>query len=139
MSLFQKNPPLSEAVKYNLTNIKTLADSTGNGRFPSFELRHDVSLKKWHFSVSLEPERYWFLSVFVREDGELDKFALDYEAALDSHYEFDDETAIRKLLYQAGDENLLLHDLFIRFIRDHDGLALLELLQPYITAEFHFD
>ena len=52
--------------------------------------------KKWRLIIQLDAERYYFLSVFIGEDGRLDKFSLDEEGAADSHYEFKEEREIRK-------------------------------------------
>ena len=61
---------------------------------------HDISMKQWRLTVQLEETRYWFLSVFIKEDGAFNKFSLDYEGASDSHYEFANEAAVRDILYQ---------------------------------------
>ena len=103
------------------------------------KIEHDDILNHWRLTFQLEPQRYWFLSVFVNDNGKVAKYSLDYEAASDSHYEFSDAASIRKLLYKEHDDNLFLHEMFIRFVEEKDGFALLELIRPFITAEFHYD
>ncbi len=85
------------------------------------ELYHDVSMEKWRVSFQLEPDRWWFLSVFFHEEGAFDMFSLDFEDAHDSHYEFEDEEAARRILYQSGDEDLFLHEIMIRFIKENSN------------------
>ena len=99
---------------------------------------HDRSMNQWRLTVQLEETRYWFLSVFIKEDGTFNKFSLDYEGASDSHYEFASEAEIRDILYQPGDERLLFDEILIRYTAQHSGDALLRLISPYITAQFHF-
>ena len=92
-------------------------------------------------TVQLEPERYWFLSVSFRENGTFDTFSLDYEDANDSHYEFREEQKIRRALYKAGDEELYLHEVLSRFIRENGGGrsgGFVLLKQIPVTSSFHF-
>lgn len=102
------------------------------------EITHDVSLAKWRLTIQLEEKRYWFLSVFLHEDGAFDRYSLDYEGASDSHYEFVAEDKVRALLYRDGDEKHYLHELLIRHIRLEGDTALENLLKPFITARFHY-
>ncbi len=71
--------------------------------------------------------------------GSLLKYYLDYEAASDSHYEFRDETSVRKVFFRVGDEDRYLDEIFIRYINENSGWRLLEAIKPYITAQFHYD
>ena len=64
---------------------------------------------------------------------------VDYEGASDSHYEFRNESAVRKALYQDGDEDRFLDEIFIRYIAENSGFRLLDVIEPYITAQFHYD
>lgn len=104
---------------------------------------HDISLKKYRLTVQLEPDRWWFLSVFFHESGEFDMFSFDFEAADDSHYEFVDEEKVRRRIYKPGDEKLYLHEVFIRFIKEkgngngqHGGFDLLHYIP--VTQAFHY-
>lgn len=101
--------------------------------------RLDTSLHKWHLQIQLDEKRLCFLSVFVYENGNFDKYSLDREAASDSHYEFQAEQEIRKKLYVSGDENLYFHEILIRYVKAHGGQALQNLIMPYVTAQYHFD
>lgn len=101
--------------------------------------RHDRSCHWWRLRVQLDQERKWFLSVFVQEDGSFDKFSLDDESAFDSHYQFQEEQKIREMLYTPGDENRYFHEILIRFVEAHGGVALKNLIMPYVTAQFHYD
>ena len=115
-----------------------------NSKQPQFvpgrcSVTHDQSLHEWRMKIRLEETRLWFLSVFVNENGTLDKYSLDEEAACDSHYEFINEKKIRRLLYEKGDENRYLHEIFMRYVQKYNGFKLVELIKPYITAQFHYD
>ena len=95
--------------------------------------------KKWRLIIQLDAERYYFLSVFIGEDGRLDKFSLDEEGAADSHYEFKEEREIRKKLYVAGDEDKYLDEILIRYAAQYGPQCLKGLILPYVTAQFHYD
>lgn len=97
---------------------------------------HDQSMKKWRLRVQLDKVRLWFLSVFVHDDGSFDKYSLDLEAANDCHYEFVEEEKIRKALYAPGDENQYFHEILIRYVQQHGGDALLDLIRPCIAQAF---
>lgn len=99
---------------------------------------HDTCLKNWHLKVQLEETAYWFLTVVFDEKGSVINYCLDEEAADDSHYEFSNEAAIRKQVYQTGDEGLLLDEILTRYISEHGRSALYSLIRPYVTAEYHF-
>ena len=87
----------------------------------------------------MDAERYYFLSVFIGEDGRLDTFSLDEEGAADSHYEFKEEREIRKKLYVAGDEDKYLDEILIRYAAQYGPQCLKGLILPYVTAQFHYD
>lgn len=108
---------------YSLDYIESLSTSHSQ----AVKIVHDDFLNHWRLTFQLEPQRYWFLSVFVNDNGKVAKYSLDYEAASDSHYEFSDAASIRKLLYKENDDILLLHEMFIRFVEEKDGFALLKL------------
>lgn len=99
---------------------------------------HDQSCSKWRLRIQLDPERVWFLSVFVREDGAFEKYSLDKEVADDSHYAFVNERKIREALYEPGDETRFFHEILIRYVKGNGGNALLRQINPYITAKHHF-
>lgn len=102
-------------------------------------LRFEKGQRQWRLTVQLDQERLWFLSVFVTEDGKLKKYALDYEGAADSHYEFTNEKAIREKLCAPGDEALYFHEILIRTVKEWGGNALLTQIMPFVTAQFHYD
>lgn len=102
-------------------------------------VRHDAIMKKWLLQIQLDSQRLWFLSVFVREDGSFEKYSLDKETAEDSHYEFVEERKIRNSLYTVGDESRYFHEILIRYAEAHGGNGLLNLIRPYITAQFHYE
>ena len=97
---------------------------------------HDISEHQYRLTVRLEDTRYWYLSVFIGEDGSFKTFYLDHEAANDSHYGFTDEYTVRQRIYKEGDEKLYLHDVFRRYISENDGDALLHKIP--VTASFHY-
>ena len=105
----------------------------------SCEVVHDVSMKKWRFTFQLEEQRLYFLSVFIHENDVFDMFSFDEEYASDSHYQFKDEEGVRKALYRPGDEDKLLHEIFIEYLKDHKSSELITAIWSYITAEFHYD
>ena len=100
----------------------------------------DKSMGKTRMIIQLDQKCLWFLSIFFdNRNGELEKYSLDNEGASDSHYEFEDENAVRKLLYNDGDNDKHLEDIFIRVISQSSGYQLVHLIKPYITAQFHYD
>lgn len=131
--------PLEDNRRYTLDYLKELAERPDNKWPAELLVRHDVSMKKWRLTVKLEETRTWFLSVFIKDDGSFDKFSLDDESASDSHYEFEEEDAIRAKLYREGDESLYFGDILKRYAAENGGASLLSLIRPYVTAEFHFD
>ena len=131
--------PLEDNRRYTLDYLKKLAERPDNKWPAELLVRHDVSMYKWRLTVQLEETRTWFLSVFIRDDGRFEKFSLDNESASDSHYEFEEEDAIRAQLYRDGDESLYFGDILKRYASQAGGDSLLSLIRPYITAEFHYD
>ncbi len=128
-----------ELLMYTLKYLLSLEGQKRECKVGSRWVWHDVSMHQWRLTVQLEETRYFFLSVFIREDGTFSKFSLDYEAASDSHYEFVNEAAVRDAVYRPGDEKLLLDEILSRYAREFGGDALLSLIYPYVTAEFHYD
>lgn len=104
-------------------------------------VKHDRNHKAVYVNIQLDQKREWFLRVYFDDmSGQFKKYILDYEGMVyESHYEFKDEESIRKLLYQAGDEEKHLDELFIRYIYNHSGNELTEIIKPYITAQYHYD
>lgn len=100
---------------------------------------HDKTLGEWRLTIQLDNQGIWFLSVFVKEDGRFEKYSLDYEMASDSHYEFRDEKGLRKKIYSSGDEKKYLAEVLIRYVQMNGGNALLSVLYPFITAQYHYD
>lgn len=124
--------------QYTLGYIMT-QESRSQERVPgACRIRHDQSMKKWHLQIQLDSEHLWYLSVFVHDDGSFEKYALDKEAANDSHYEFVEEQKIRNSLHVSGDENKYFHEVLIRYVNEHGGEALKSLIMPYVTEQFHF-
>ena len=84
---------------YTLKYLRSLEGKKRNYTVGDRWVWHDRSMNQWRLTVQLEETRYWFLSVFIKEDGTFNKFSLDYEGASDSHYEFTSEAAIRDILF----------------------------------------
>lgn len=125
--------------QYTPNYIWDCKNGTRPGSGPgSCRVTHDAPQRQWRMRIQLEEKRLWFLSVFMSEGGALNKYSLDEESASDSHYEFTDEAKIRSLLYEKGDENRYLDEIFIRWLGSHSGKDLLRLIMPYVTAQFHF-
>ena len=100
----------------------------------------DRSIGKTRMTIQLDNERLWFLSIFFdSRTGRLENYCLDCEAASDSHFEFKDENAVRKLLGQDGDNERYLDEIFIRYVSEKSGWELRKLIEPYITAHFYYD
>lgn len=87
----------------------------------------------------LDEEHIWFLTTYYDDHGAVRMYSLDEELASDSHYEFTDEKAIREKIYQEGDEKLRLDEILRRYTLENGGAAVLRLIWPYITAQFHYD
>lgn len=126
-------------MEYTLEYIQSLEGIEREKKVGGREAWHDTSLKQWRLRVQLEPKAYWFLSVLINDDGRFDTFFLDEEAADDSHYGFTNEKAIRKRLYQPGDERLLLDEILARYARENGGSALYwKLIRRYVTEQYHY-
>lgn len=123
------------SLEYIMSREKCTAERRPGGR----SSYHDIVLKKWRMRIQLDTQAVWFLSVFVRDDGSFDKYSLDQELASDSHYEFTNETAIRRIIYAPGDEKKYFAEVLIRYVASFGGQHLLNTIAPYITAQYHFD
>ncbi len=124
--------------RYTLDYIRAQEDHSVERCPGACSVMQDQSMHQWRLKIQLDKERFWFLSIFVRDDGDFVKFSLDKESADDSHYEFRDEQKIRNKLYSSGDEKKYLHEILIRYVKEHGAEALLSLIMPYVTAQFHF-
>ena len=120
--------------KYSLDYIRNCDNEEMEAK--GMQLFHDSILGHQRLIVCLENSRYWFLSVFIKDDGSSVKFSLDYEAADDSHYMFTDEDTVRRRIYKDGDEKLYLHDVFRRYIAETDGRTLLSKIPVTETISF---
>lgn len=129
---------LGQQPQYTLEYAMAAKSTSGNCVPGACSVRYDSFEEKWHMRIQLDAQRLWFLSVFIRNDGNLEKYALDKEAANDSHYEFVEVQKIRDRLYVPGDEKKYFHEILIRYIREQSGNALLTQIEPYITAQFHY-
>ncbi len=89
--------------------------------------------------LCLDDQRIWFLSTFFDANGNVEKYSLDQETASDSHYEFKDAASIRKKISQPGDDELSFGELLRRYTLENGGWKTLDLIRPYITAQFHYD
>lgn len=125
-------------MRYTLEYIQSLVDNKREWQVGNRWVWHDTFLKQWQLKVQLEEKAYWFLTVFVNDDGTFCKYSLDEEAADDSHYQFVDEAAIRNEIYQQGDEKLLLDEVLTRYARENGGNALYKLIKPYITFQITY-
>lgn len=123
---------------YVLGDFREFEDISSASELSDKKLYHDESMAKWRLTVRLYEERYWFLSVVFSENGEVEKYSLDYEGANDSHYVFTDEAGVRKLLYTYGDERKYLDEIFSRYIAENSGFALIEKISPFIKNRFYF-
>ena len=126
---------------HTIEEARRLSDSVSQGSgIGTKDVCFSKSLHKTRMLIQLDQDRYWFLSIFFDDNnGRLEKYSLDYEGASDSHYEFRDETSIRKLFHQDGDEELYLEEIFLRFMEDKSGWCLIDTIKPYITSQFHYD
>lgn len=100
----------------------------------------DKGLGNVYIIIQLDQKREWYLKVCFNSTGLIRKYILDYEGnRYESHYEFRDERSVREVLYQIGDEDRTLDELFIRYIKDHSGDELVEILTPYITLQSNYE
>lgn len=101
---------------------------------------YDRNLGKTRMYTQLDKEAYWYLSIFfISDSGRLDMYSLDYEGACDSHYEFKDETAVRRALGAENLDDKFLDEIMTQYILDHSPWYLQEAIMPYITAQYHYD
>lgn len=124
--------------RYTRDFIESFRDADRTYGVGGINFGDDVSINTLRLTIQLEESRFWFLTVFVKYDSDLISFSLDEEAADDSHYQFVDEASVRSVIYEEGDEDLYLHEVFIRYLKDHKGSELYYKIKPYITNEYHF-
>lgn len=124
---------------YSLAYVESYENAEKEDRPGGRTSTHDASLRKWRMRIQLDEKGIWYLSVFVRDDGGFEKYALDRELAGDSHYEFKDEAGVRKSVYAPGDEARYLAEVLIRCVKQYGGDGLLKKIYPFVTAQFHFD
>ncbi len=124
---------------YSLQEVKALQGKTPKRGVGERRVWHDTVLGKWHLTIQLDAQARWFLTVYLRENGSVDGYCLDDESASDSHYEFANAGAVRSKLARPGDEQKPLEELLIRHAAENGGSALLSVIYPYVTAQFHYD
>lgn len=100
---------------------------------------YDVSLKHYRKRIPLDDQRKYFLSVFYKQDGTVEKYSLDVETASDTHIEFDagcEEKLLKALhaeasLPEALAEYMKLDNVgMFKYLLDGCGIQ---------YKEFHFD
>ena len=124
---------------YDLEYIKKVEGQKRTFGVNAQNVGYDISMKQWRLRAQLDEKSYYYLSVFFDEEGTIQNYSLDEEAAHDSHDEFRNEKAVRWRLYQPGDEHKYLHEIFSCYIKKSGGMALHQALEPFILAEFHYD
>ena len=135
-----KNIQSSNYKTHTINEAKELLKQTQDRFVGSKTVDYDKSLGRTRVVIQLDNNHRWFLSIFFDDVTEaLLKYDLDYEGSYESHFEFKDEAAIREKIYQPGDEEKYLEDLFIRFIEEHSGEELQALVKQYSTAQFFYD
>ena len=127
----------SHGKEYTMDYVRSFEECSYPHNVGDMYTWHDISGKKWRLMIRLA-EEYWYLSVFFHEDGRFDMFCLDEERADDSHYEFRNEKAVRRKLYQKGAEDKYFHEIVLRYVKEHGGDSFRSLIGFYITAEFHY-
>lgn len=125
--------------QYTLEYIKERGKSAKEREDGVCSVAYDQFTKKWRLKIQLDNEKLWYLSVFVCDDGRIDKYSLDKESACDSHFEFADEQKIRNSLYVSGDESKYLHQIMRRCVKEYGGEMLRMRIMPYVTQQYHFD
>ena len=123
---------------YVLADFREFEGVSSTSKRSEKKLFHDESLAKWRLTIQLDSKRYWFLSVFFSESGEVEEYSLDYEGANDSHYIFIDEAGVRECLYTRGDEGKYLDEIFSSYIAENSGFALEKKISPFIINSFYF-
>lgn len=123
----------------SLAEIEQFKEEEWEDELGGRRVRHDPFLKKWRMTIQLDEERIWFLSIFLWENGSLDRYSLDQELVSDSHYEFRDEAGLRQAIYTPGDEKLLLAEVLVHYVQQNGGSALLKALEPFIIARYLYD
>ena len=109
---------------YDLEYIKKFEDKKRTFGVNAQNVEYDISMKQWRLSAQLDEKSYYYLSVFFDEEGTIQNYSLDEEAAHDSHYEFQNEKAVRWRVYQPGDEHKYLHEIFSCYIKKSGRRAL---------------
>lgn len=91
--------------------------------------RYDVFLKHYRKRIPLDDKRLYFLSVFYKADGSIEKFSLDVETASDSHIEF--EAKAEKILVQEMDPDRSLPEILADFMQADSESGFIGLLMKY--------
>ena len=123
---------------YDLNYIQSMSRKEREYTIGGCSVWHDVVLKKWRLTIQLDKEAYYFLSVFIMEDGSFDMYSFDEEAARDSHAIFTSEKEIRKKLYMPGDEEKYLHEILIRYVMQDGTRYLGKIVAPWIYGNAIF-
>ena len=102
--------------QYTLEYIMAKEEHPDKKYSGAYHISHDKSMEKWRLRIQLYSKRQWFLSVFVRDDGRFEKYSLDKETAIDSHYVCIYDLGIRKNIYAPGDEINYFHVFLARYV-----------------------
>lgn len=132
------------------TDKEKLSDKILNGILHSYcdkKYYYDISLNQINIKISLDKERFYFLTVYVNAStGLINKFSFDMEEAADTHYEFDLSGAEKlrgMCIARLPDVNRYydksLDNLMKEYLSKCDGLLLESLVGSISTAVFHFD
>lgn len=125
--------------EYNLEYVKHLSESIDNEQSREIELRFEKSMEQWVITFQLEPTRYWFLSVFVKDNGAVKDYSIDYEEANDSHYIYKNESDLRNLIHVENGDKLMLHELLIEYIAENGTAAFSNIVSRFAVEEYHYD
>ena len=113
---YEEKMKMMESVtpRYTLEYLKSFIGAEWKRGVGERTVWHDVFLHKWRLRIQLDEEHYWYLSVFIHDDGSFDKYSLD------------------------EDERLLFDTVLIRYVKENSGNALLKMIRPSVTKEFHY-
>ncbi len=100
---------------------------------------YDAYLEHYRKRIPLDDRSLYFLSVFYKQDGTVEKYSLDVEAASDTHIEFTaggEKNILKELKSDAS-----LPEALAGFMRDHSERSFMNLLDRcgIRYEEFRYD
>ena len=137
---FEPDPPKHNYKVRTIQEALNLPENSRDYSAGTKSFRYDKSLNMVFMTIRLDDSGTLLLIIsFDTRTGNLKEYSLNYNAEMESYYDFIDESIIRKNIYRPGDEDKYLDEIFIQFIKDRPAYDLVREVAPYTTKQFHYD